>query len=490
VLAFSSPDPYVPSALWVWPFVAILLAIALLPLIPRTHHWWESNRNKFLVSLVLAACTLAYYHGRGTGVHASHSHNSEEHGAPTSAAAHSDSLATAPAAGVPRTPPGWPTVKAVLHHAVLVEYVPFIVLLFSLYVITGGIVVRGDIRATPAINTAILATGGLLASFIGTTGAAMLLIRFLLKTNSERARKVHTIIFFIFIVANIGGCLLPIGDPPLFLGYLLGVEFFWTLRLWREWALMLGMLLVIYYFWDRWAYRHEAPEAIARDEAERQPMQVDGLHNVLYLLGVLFAVATLDPSKAFPGTSWHAPPYLREGVQLAMAGLSLLSTPQLLRRENQFNYRAIGEVACLFIGIFVTMQVPIEILQLRGPQLGLREPWHFFWATGLLSSFLDNAPTYVVYFETAGTLRPPGMPLLYNLMTATGTIAAPLLAAVSCGAVFMGANTYIGNGPNFMVKSIAEQSGVKMPSFFGYMAYSGGILIPLFVLVTLIFFRG
>jgi Na+/H+ antiporter NhaD/arsenite permease-like protein len=208
---------------------------------------------------------------------------------------------------------------------------------------------------------------------------------------------------------------------------------------------------------------------------------------LLWLLGVVLAVATLDPGKAFPGTTWHAPPYLREGVQLTMVALSLLTTRQVLRAENQFNYVAIGEVACLFIGIFITMQVPIELLRAKGPELPLAQPWQFFWASGALSSFLDNAPTYAVYFAAASTLAPPGMELL---PVAGGTIPVALLAAVSCGSVFMGANTYIGNGPNFMVKAIAEQSGVKMPSFFGYMLYSGLILIPLFVLVTLLFFRG
>ncbi len=455
------------SLLWVWPFIAILLAIALLPLVPATRHWWEHNRHKLLVALLLAAATLLYYGLRGVGVGG--------HGAGGAA---------------PSSLPGWPAVRAVLNHAVIVEYVPFIVLLFSLYVIAGGIVVRGDIRATPLVNTAVLAVGSVLASLIGTTGAAMVLIRFLLRTNSERTRKVHTVVFFIFLVANIGGSLLPIGDPPLFLGYLLGVDFFWTLRLWREWAFLVAVLLIVYYLWDTWAYRRESQEALQRDEMQQQPLGIAGLLNILWLLGVVAAVATLDPSKPVPGTQWHAPPYLREGVQLAMAGLSLLTTRQVLRRENQFNYAAIGEVACLFIGIFITMQVPIEILQLKGPELGLQHPWQFFWASGGLSSFLDNAPTYVVYFATAGTLAPPGMVLLHGVQTATGSIPVELLTAISCGSVFMGANTYIGNGPNFMVKAIAEQSGVKMPSFFGYMAYSCGILLPLFLLVTLLFFAG
>jgi Na+/H+ antiporter NhaD/arsenite permease-like protein len=462
-LGLADTAPYVPHPLWVGPFVALLLTIAVFPLVPALHHWWEQNRHKLAVALLLGLLTLAYYGLRGSGV-----------------AAH----------GAAPTAPGLPTVWRVLEHAVLAEYVPFMVLLFSLYVIAGGLVVRGDLRATPLVNTTILAVGGVLASLIGTTGAAMVLIRLLLKTNSERRHVVHTVVFFIFIVANVGGSLLPIGDPPLFLGYLKGVDFFWTLGLWREWAFALGILLVIYYGWDSWAVRHESAEALRRDQAERVPLHVAGLVNIVWLLGVVVAVATLDPSKPFPGTTWHAFPYLREVVQLVLAGLSVLTTAKLLRTENQFNYTAIGEVACLFIGIFITMQVPIEILQLRGAELGLEHSWQFFWASGLLSSFLDNAPTYVVYFQTAGTLAPPGMALMSGVDTATGSIPIPLLTAVSCGAVFMGANTYIGNGPNFMVKAIAEQSGVKMPSFFGYLAYSGAILVPLFVLITLVFFRG
>jgi Na+/H+ antiporter NhaD/arsenite permease-like protein len=498
---------YCPNPFWVWPFLGILLSIAILPLVRRTHHWWEENRNKLLVALILAAITLLYYGLRGTGV-VMHEAKATQQAAPSPAGRQpsitayepeagrgehdlvEDQAAGGPAQGAKhRTTGAAKTILAVLHHAVLAEYVPFIVLLFSLYVIAGGIVVRGDVRATPTVNTAIIGTGGVLASFIGTTGAAMLLIRFLLKTNSERKRKAHTVIFFIFVVANIGGSLLPIGDPPLFLGYLRGVDFFWTLRLWKYWAFMVGIVLVVYYLWDTWAYRHEAPADLIRDEVERQPMQVAGLINILWLFGVVAAVATLDPAKAFPGTHWHAPPHVREAVQLAMCVLSWLTTAKALRGENQFNFVAIGEVACLFIGIFITMQIPIEILQTKGPELGLARPWHFFWASGILSSFLDNAPTYVVYFETAGTLLPAGMQLMSPVSTASGSIPVPLLIAISCGAVFMGANTYIGNGPNFMVKAIAEQSGVKMPSFFGYMLYSCLILIPLFILLTLLFFR-
>lgn len=453
-----------PSLFWIWPFVTLLLAIAILPLIHRTEHWWHQNRNKLAVALVLGLITLVYYHQRGFGV---------THGGHT-------------------TEPGWATIGSVLQHAIVDEYIPFIVLLLSLYTISGGIVVRGDIRATPAINTGILAFGGLIASFIGTTGASMVLIRPLLNTNKERKCVVHTVVFFIFIVSNIGGSLLPIGDPPLFIGYLRGVPFLWTLRLWVEWATLLVILLAVYYVWDRWAYNREEKVDLARDNADIQPLRVAGLINVPYLVGVILAVAFLVPGKELDlGFLKFTPPeHMREGVQIALMALSMLTTPRGLRRENDFNFGAINEVACLFIGIFVTMQVPIEILHANGhtfAEKGFIHPWQYFWATGVLSSFLDNAPTYVVFFETANQLtREPGEGII-KLVTGE-LIREDLLVAISCGAVFMGAMSYIGNGPNFMVKSIAEQSGVKMPSFFGFMAYSVAILVPLFVLLTFMFF--
>ncbi|MFH1745958.1 MAG: sodium:proton antiporter [Planctomycetota bacterium] len=516
-----------PNPFWVWPFVAILFAIAILPLLRRTHHWWEENRNKLLVSLILAAITLLYYGFRSFGVevhgqsddtqhaaevaheperapaelHVTEERPAAEHARDETVHAHPAELAVdheadAEAGHVVHekhySNTGWATVFAIFDHAVLKEYVPFIVLLFSLYVIAGGIVVRGDIRATPLTNTSIIAIGGLLASFIGTTGSAMVLIRLLLKTNSERKYKVHTVIFFIFIVANIGGSLLPIGDPPLFLGYLRGVDFFWTFALWKYWLFMLVILLALYFVWDTWAYQREEQKDIQLDDTRIQPLRVAGLVNILWLLGVVAAVATLDPSKDFPGTHWRPMPYMREAVQLLMVVFSWITTSLALRKENQFNFVAIGEVACLFIGIFITMQVPIEILKFAGPRMaeaGFNNPWQFFWATGVLSSFLDNAPTYVVYFETAVTL--PIDPANALALGETGRqIDVYMLIAISCGAVFMGANSYIGNGPNFMVKTIAEQSGVKMPSFFGYMVYSVGILVPIFIILTLLFFRG
>lgn len=445
---------FAPPLVAVAPFVILLLCIAILPLIHSIEHWWHHNRNKFIVAAALAVVTLAYYLLRGAGFHAE---------------------------------PGLPSVKMVLQHAVLDEYIPFIILLFCLYTISGGIQLRGDLRARPATNTAFLALGAVLASFIGTTGASMLLIRPVLQINHERKHVCHTVIFFIFLVSNIGGTLLPIGDPPLFLGYLFGVPFLWTLNLWWPWLFAVSLLLAVYWIWDILAYRHETVEDQRLDATHIEPLRLRGSLNFLWLLCVVLAVALIVPDKALFGTSFVVPDFLREGVMLAFVGLAWITTSPRIRRENNFDFFAITEVAVLFIGIFITMQAPIEILNAKGPELHLTKPWQFFWATGGLSSFLDNAPTYVVYFKTAGTLAPEGMAMMGNVDTLLNTIPIPLLFAVSLGAVFMGANTYIGNGPNFMVKSIAEQSGVKMPSFFGYMLYSIGILIPLFLLITVIF---
>jgi Na+/H+ antiporter NhaD/arsenite permease-like protein len=375
------------------------------------------------------------------------------------------------------------TAWAVLAGAILSEYVPFIVLLFALFTISGGIRIEGDLAARPATNTAIIAIGGLLASFVGTTGAAMLLIRPLLNTNRDRVRVRHTVVFFIFVVCNCGGCLLPIGDPPLFLGYLAGVPFLWTAGLWPAWAFVNVALLTIYFLWDSLHAWPSEPATIRRRAERSGGLTVRGLWpNGPLLVGVVLSVALLDPSKPLPGTEWHAWLYLREAVQLALVGLSLGLGSKLLRRQNRFNYHAIAEVAALFLGIFICMQPALQILAVRGPGLGLDAPWQYFWATGLLSGVLDNAPTYVVFFQTAGALSAE-----QGLTPTVAGVHEPLLVAISLGAVFMGAMTYIGNGPNFMVKAIAETSGVEMPSFFGYMLYSGGVLLPVLVVATLVF---
>ncbi len=451
-------DPHaVPHLVWILPFVALLFCIAILPLIHKTEKWWEHNSSKLTVALVLAGVTCLYYLFRDNGFHAA---------------------------------PGLPSLLTMLEHAVLLDYVPFIVLLLSLYTISGGIHLRGDIPAHPLTNVALLGIGAVVSNLIGTTGASMLLIRPLLNINKERHKVQHTVIFFIFLVSNIGGSLTPIGDPPLFLGYLRGVPFFWTLKLFPEWLFCTAILLFVYYLWDTYEHRLERKEDLELDESINEPIRVDGKRNFLLLVGVVLAVVLLVPGQTLPGTAWEVPVYLREGVQLALAAVSLAITPKGVRQANEFSFTAIGEVACLFIGIFIAMQVPVEFLKIQGAAMGLREAWQYFWASGSLSSFLDNAPTYVVYYSTAGSLPvPPGVEVLSGLKdVAGGTISAALLKAVSCGSVFMGAMTYIGNGPNFMVKSIAEQSGVKMPSFFGYMAYSLAILFPLFLLVTWVFF--
>jgi len=435
------------------PFLGILAAIAVLPLVPRTHHWWESNANRLRVSAFCAGLTLLYVLWAY----------------------------------------GLKYIGIALEHAILHEYIPFIMLLLSLYIISGGISLTGDLKATPLTNTTFLLIGAGIASFIGTTGASMLLIRPLLQTNAHRKHTQHTVIFFIFLVSNIGGCLLPVGDPPLFLGYLYGVPFFWTLILWKEWAVCCIVLLIIYYIWDTHQYDREPLAAIRHDmrAPQRRPFRIRGSINFLWMAGAVLTVALVNPQKPLPGTaSWVPFQYMRELMLLVFIGLSLFTTPPGLRKENDFNYAAILEVAALFIGIFVAMQVPLKVLEAIGPQLveqGINQPWQYFWLSGGLSSFLDNAPTYAVFFKLGVVLPTPedGSPIVF---VPGGDIRETMLIAVSLGSVFMGAMTYIGNGPNFMVKSIAEQSGIAMPSFFGYMMkYSLPILVPVFVLITILF---
>ena len=410
---------FVPGPGWIAPFAAMLVAIAILPLFAPA--FWQSNLRKLAVGAALGLPVLVLY-------------------------ARHDPAALRHTGG---------------------DYLSFMVLLASLFVISGGVLVTGDIQARPAVNTAFLGVGAVLASLIGTTGASVLLIRPLLATNQERRHVAHTVVFFIFVVANIGGCLTPLGDPPLFLGYLLGVPFAWTLRLLPHWLLANGLVLAIYYFWDRRAYGREEAAAIAVDETAVQPIRVTGKRNVVFLLAVVASVAWL-----------HAP--YRELVMVVVSALSLTLTPRAVREANRFTFHAIAEVAALFAGIFLTMIPALDVLHARGRDLGLVKPWHFFWTTGLLSSFLDNAPTYLTFLAIAQSL---GLP------PEVAGVSHQVLAAISAGAVFMGANTYIGNGPNFMVRSMAEERGVTMPSFGGYMLYSGAVLIPVFVVITLVFFR-
>jgi Na+/H+ antiporter NhaD/arsenite permease-like protein len=414
------PVPFVPSAGWVLPFLALVFGIAVLPLTaPR---FWESNRRKLGVSGLLGVPVLWLY------------------------------LTHQP--------------RALVH--TLGDYASFIVLLGSLYVISGGVTIDGDLPATPRVNTAWLALGSLFASFVGTTGASMLLVRPLLRTNSERRHVTHTVVFFIFLVSNIGGCLTPLGDPPLFLGYLLGVPFTWTLRLAPAWLTTAALVLLVYYAWDTWAYARESVADRREDRLVVRPLRVAGKENLAFLGGIVLATAVLR-------APW------REVVLLVLAAASLQRTPGDLRRANHFSFQPILEVAAVFAGIFLTMLPALDILRAQGGELGVREPWQFFWATGALSSFLDNAPTYLTFLALA-----QGQDLAPEVVGVPHGILAP----ISLGAVFMGANTYIGNGPNFMVRAIAESRGVKMPGFGGYMLYSGAILLPVFLLVTLLFFRG
>ncbi|MEO2048498.1 MAG: sodium:proton antiporter [Pirellulales bacterium] len=448
--------------LWtIVPFVLLLGAIAVLPLMSATEHWWENNLNRFIVSFVLGMITLSYY--------------AFVHHAPIEAHWPVHDVVQAVGSGFEL---GF--VHAIIGNALLAEYIPFIVLLFSLYTIAGGIRIEGDLQANPLTNASFIAVGGLLASFIGTTGAAMLLIRPLLETNHERKHVKHTVVFFIFIVCNCGGCLLPIGDPPLFLGYLQGVDFLWTMNLWSPWLFLNGMLLLTYCLLDQFVfYRKETVRDIAQDIRHTRRLKITGLKvNGPLLLGVVLAVALLDPSKSIPGTHWHSWMYLREIVQLALVAISLFVGSKIVRSKNNFNYLAIVEVAALFVGIFICMQPALQILAEKGAALSAHlDPAGFFWATGTLSSFLDNAPTYLVFFQTAKVGGAEGATLIAGVPEMT-------LTAISLGAVFMGAMTYIGNGPNFMVKAIAEKSGVKMPSFFGYMGYSVTFLLPLLALTV------
>lgn len=431
----------------VLPFAVLLLSIAILPLaIPRC---WGSNRNKAIVAGILAvpfATWLVATYG-GPAVHQ-------------------------------------------LEDSIL-DYVSFMALLGSLFVISGGIHVRGSLAGTPSANTVLLAIGAVLANFVGTTGASVLLIRPLLRANQTRKRQAHIVVFFIFVVSNCGGLLTPLGDPPLFLGFLKGVPFAWTLGLWPQWLLVNGLVLLVFNIVDQLVLQREErerPGAQLEEVLKHLPVGIVGGHNLVFLGGIVLVIVAKGQGWGAAAGTW---PF---GVQeLAMAALGLagfVSTRHEVRAANNFTFAPIIEVGALFAGIFVTMGAPLLILNARGARLGLTEPWHYYWATGLLSSFLDNAPTYLTFAATAAGqvgVSAEGSRYLAAFLEKGGGAAA-LLGAISSGAVMMGANTYIGNGPNFMVKAIAEENGVKMPSFFGYMAWSGAILIPIFVVETLLFF--
>ena len=440
------------SGLWGVPFAGLLLSIALLPLLMP--FFWHHHFGKITAAWALAfLLPFAIVYGPGM-------------------------------AGLG------------FMHALLEEYIPFILLLMALFTVAGGIHIRGNLHGSPALNTSILAIGAVLASFMGTTGASMLLIRPLIRANDNRAHQAHVVVFFIFIVSNAGGSLTPLGDPPLFLGFLKGVDFFWTVgHIFQETLFLVGALLAIFYALDWWFYR-QREEVVQQDSTpDTRRIGFDGAAN-FWLLGGVAGLVLLSGFWKSPvvfsiaGTDVGLPGLVRDAGLVIITFVSLKITSAKVHADNQFSWGPLAEVAKLFAGIFLTIIPVIAMLKAgtSGPfgavvssvtrPDGSPDPAMYFWATGALSSFLDNAPTYLVFFNTAG-----GDP--QALMT---TFAATL-AAISAGAVFMGANTYIGNAPNLMVKAIAENRGVKMPSFFGYMLWSGGVLIPLFIIMTFIWFN-
>ncbi len=454
LLAAEEAHKALELPIWtVLPFVGLLLTIGVMSFIAanypehRLAHFWENNTNKLILALLWSIPTLMIFFSINE----------------------------------------W---KPLIHS--MEEYFAFITLVASLFIISGGIYLEGDLKGTPLVNTIFLAIGAVIANFFGTAGASMILIRPLLRTNSERAITAHIPVFFIFVVSNIGGCLLPIGDPPLFLGYLRGVPFFWTLRLIIEWLTAIGIILTIFYIWDSWAYKREKEYMEKMEAAAYRPLRLKGKINFLWLFGVLAAVIFITPNRLEEWNLMHGPlKFLREYVMIFFSILSLITSPMNseTRRENNFTFEPIKEVAFLFLGIFITMVPALEILRAKGPELGITQPWQFFWATGMLSSFLDNAPTYLTFFSLAQGVAEQ-MPGVYHIPQELAHIGVPekLLVAISLGAVFMGANTYIGNAPNFLVKAIAEEWGFKMPDFFTYMIkYSFPILLPIFTVITFIY---
>lgn len=446
----------VPSLLYCIPFAGILLCIALFPLVMP--NWWEEHQAP-----VVLAWSLAFIVPFVMGFGAHH------------------------------------TAEVVLE-CIINDYLTFIVLLFGLFCVAGNITLEGDLAGSPRINVGLLLFGTLLSSWVGTTGASMLMVRPIIKMNSWRRRKRHIMIFFIFLISNIGGCLTPIGDPPLLMGFMRGVPFFWSLRLLPILAFNAAVLLFVFYHLDMRAYRKDIADGRKPDISKPgTEIRIAGLHNLIFLAAIVVAVLLSGTLPSLPlfrnadGTvrgipilgevtlTW--PAVIEIAIILASAWLSFRTTSAKVRTENHFTWGAIKEVAILFIGIFITMQPALMILKANGASLGLDSPYQMFWATGALSSFLDNTPTYLVFLTTAGSLG-----FTEGIATALGTVPAKMLVAISCGAVFMGANTYIGNAPNFMVKSISDENGVRMPSFFGYILWSLGFLIPVFILDTLIFF--
>lgn len=438
------------------PFAGLLLCIAVMPLVKG--EWWEAHQPLVVVLWILVmVIPFALLYGVGSAA------------------------------------------ETVLECTVN-DYLTFIVLLFGLFCVSGNITMEGDFAGSPRINVGLLALGTLLASCIGTTGASMLMVRPVIKMNSWRRRKSHIMLFFIFMVSNMGGCLTPIGDPPLLMGFMRGVPFFWSLHLFPVLIFNMVILLFVFYHLDKRNYRRDIAEGRKPDISKPgTEFRIDGLHNIIFLIMIVAAVilsGVLPGMPAFQDAAGNARgihifgevslsfPSLIEIVLILLAAfLSFKTTDKEVRVKNHFTWGAIKEVAVLFIGIFITMQPALMLLKAVGPNLGITEPYQMFWATGALSSFLDNTPTYLVFLTTAGTLGFTG-----GIATTLGTLPAKMLSAISCGAVFMGANTYIGNAPNFMVKSISDENGVNMPSFFGYMLWSVAVLIPVFIIDMFVFF--
>jgi Na+/H+ antiporter NhaD/arsenite permease-like protein len=419
----------------VLPFFGLLIAIAVLPLAAKA--FWHRHRNRAFVAALFAVPMALYL------------------------------IALQVFTGQPGVP--------ALQEA-LAEYVAFICLLGSLYTVAGGVVIHLHVRPGPLTNSAVLAAGAVLANLVGTTGASMLLVRPFLRLNRHRQHARHLPVFFIFLVSNLGGLLTPLGDPPLFLGFLHGIDFFWTLGLWPQWALANGLVLAAFLAWEALAWRREPP---ATELPAREPLRVHvrGAVNFLLLAGILATV--LFQSEQVAGPKLRLSPLAGATVMAVLGLLSLALTPRNLRDINAFSWAALIEVAVLFAGIFVTMVPALELLREHGDELGLEEPWQFFWLTGGLSMVLDNAPTYLTFATLAAQGGSVGdLPATQPL----------LLAAVSCGAVFLGAMTYIGNGPNFMVRALADEAGYRTPSFLSYLGYAVVVLVPVFVLVTLLFF--
>jgi len=423
------------SILSLLPFVLMLLSIAVFPLF--WNHFWEKNRNKLYIAIALSIPVIIYLLVNGF------THQ--------------------------------------LIHTMVFDYVPFLILLGALFTITGGIFLTGDIEAKPSTNTLFLGIGAVLASIMGTTGAAMLLIRPIIQTNKERSFKVHTILFFIGTVANCGGLLTPLGDPPLFMMYLRGAPFTWFFNLAPEWFVTNALLLIIYYFVDVYYHKKEPASAILRDKSNIRPIKIQGKRNFIFLIGVVLAVAFINEQYfSFININPYFK-FIREAVILFMAYLSMQFTPKLLRTSNNFTWGPIEEVAYLFLGIFVTMVPALLYLEVNAKHLGVQSVNQFYYYTGLLSSFLDNTPTAVTFHSLA-------LGLGINTGNLVAGIPEPLLKAISTGAVFFGAMTYIGNGPNFMVKAVAEENNIKMPDFFSYMfKFSIIVLLPIFILVQLLF---